>query len=48
MVAIQKDILQSRWQLFELNMRGFRLDFLLQVLKFYLFFRQTEVVSNII
>jgi hypothetical protein len=48
MITIQEDILQSRWQLFELNRRGFRLDLLLQVLKFYLFFYQIELVSNII
>jgi hypothetical protein len=48
MIAIQKDILQSWWQLFEFNRRGFKLDLLLQVLKFCLFFYQTEVVSNII
>jgi hypothetical protein len=30
--------LQSWLQLFQLNRRGFRLDILLQVLKFYLFF----------
>jgi hypothetical protein len=48
MITIQEDILQSRWQLFELNRRGFRLDLLLQVLKFCLFFCQTKVVSNII
>jgi hypothetical protein len=48
MIAIQKDILQSQWQLFELNRRGFRIDLLFQVLKFYLFIYQTKVVSNII
>jgi hypothetical protein len=48
MITIQEDILQSQWQLFELNRRGFRLDLLLQVLKFYLFFCQTEVVSKMI
>jgi hypothetical protein len=48
MVTIQKDILQSQWQLFELNRIGFRLDLLLQVLKFCLFFCQTKVVSNIV
>jgi hypothetical protein len=48
MIAIQEDILQSWWQLFELNMRGFRLGQLLQVLKYYLFFCQTEVVNNIV
>jgi hypothetical protein len=48
MIVIQEDILQSLWQLFELNRRGFRLDLLLQVLKFCLFFCQTEVVNNII
>jgi hypothetical protein len=48
MIAIQEDILQSQWQPFELNRRGFRLDLLLQVLKYYLFFCQTEVVRNIV
>jgi hypothetical protein len=48
MITIQEDILQSRWQLFEVNRRGFRLDLLLQVLKFCLLFYQTKVVSNII
>jgi hypothetical protein len=48
MIAIQEDILQSRWQLFELNRRGFRLDLLLQVLKYCLFLCQIEVVSNIV
>jgi hypothetical protein len=48
MITIQEDILQSRWQLFELDRRGFRLVLLVQVLKFYLFFCQTEVVSNFI
>jgi hypothetical protein len=48
MITIQEDILQSGWQLFELNRRGFRLDLLLQVLKFCLFFCQSEVVSNIV
>jgi hypothetical protein len=48
MITIQEDILQSQWQLFELNSRGFRLDLLLQILKLCLFFCQTEVVSNII
>jgi hypothetical protein len=48
MITIQEDILQSWWQLFELNGRGFGLGLLLQVLKYYLFFCQTEVVSNII
>jgi hypothetical protein len=47
MIAIQEDILQSQWLLFELNRRGFRLDLLLQVQKFYLFFCQTKVVNNI-
>jgi hypothetical protein len=37
MIVVQEDILQSRWQLFELNGRDFRLDLLLQVLKFCLF-----------
>jgi hypothetical protein len=48
MIAMQEDILQSWWQLFELNMRGFRLGLLIQVLKYCLLFCQTEVVSNII
>jgi hypothetical protein len=48
MVAIQEDILQSWWQLFELDKRGYMLDLLLQVLKSNLFFCQTEVVSNIV
>jgi hypothetical protein len=48
MITIQEYILQSRWQLFELNRRGFRLELLLQVLKFCLFFYQTEVVRNIV
>jgi hypothetical protein len=48
MIAIQEDILQSRWQQSVLNRRGFGLDLLLQVLKFYLFFCQTDVVSNIV
>jgi hypothetical protein len=45
MIAIQEDILQSQWQLFELDRRGFRFDLLLQVLKFCLFFYETGVVS---
>jgi hypothetical protein len=48
MIIIQEDILQSWWQLFELNRRGFRLGLLLQVQKYYLFFCHTEVVINII
>jgi hypothetical protein len=48
MIAILEDILQSQWWLFDLSWRDFRLDLLLEVLKFCLFFCQTEVVSNII
>jgi hypothetical protein len=40
--------MQSWWQLFEIDRRDFRPDLLLQVLKFYLFFCQTEVVNNIV